>query len=101
MQKKDTHTKLLDEYLESVQGIQEAETDPFFYTRLSARMQEQQGWVFPVRPAWIIGGLALLLAINGWMLFNRSKTSVQEDALAKSSVQGFANAYDLTLQSNY
>lgn len=101
MQKKHTPAKLLDEYLESVQGINEAETDSFFYTRLSVRMQQPADWQFPLRPVWIIAGLVLLLVINGWMLFSRFKTGVQENALAKSSVQGFANAYDLTVRSNY
>ena len=101
MQKRDTYTRLLDEYLESVQGMRDAETDPFFYTRLSVRMQQPAAWQFPLKPAWIIAGLALLLAVNGWMVFSRFKTGVPENALAKSSVQGFANAYDFTVQSNY
>jgi hypothetical protein len=92
---------LLDEYLESVNGMQEVETDPFFYTRLSARMQKQQDWVFPLRPAWIITGLALLLVLNGFMALNRFKSSEQNTTTASSSLQSFANAYDLNIQSTY
>ena len=92
---------LLDEYLESVNGMQEAETDPFFYTRLSARMQKQEDWVFPLRPAWIVTGLALLLVLNGFMALNRFKNSELTTNTASSSLQSFATAYDLNIQSTY
>lgn len=96
-------TPLVDEHLRSIAGMQEAGTDDFFYTRLKARMekgQSQQGWVFPLRPVWIVGTLSLLLVVNGFMLaqnFKDKKTS----AATTSSLQGFAESYDQTISSSY
>jgi hypothetical protein len=94
-------SQLLDEYLKSVDGMQEAETDPFFYTRLHARMQKQPAWLFPLRPAWIITGLALLLLLNGFMTINKFTAAGQSAVVGVSPLQDFATAYDLTIQSTY
>jgi hypothetical protein len=98
--KKDTFSQILEEYLDSVKNLQEAKTDPFFYTRLRAKMQKQDGWTFPVKPAWIVTTLALLLMVNGFMILNHSKTSEQK-TLTSAPLQRFALAYDLSIQSTY
>jgi hypothetical protein len=100
MKKNPLPSPLLDEYIESVNGMQEAETDPFFYSRLSARMEKQEGWTFPLKPAWIVTGLALLLVLNGCMVMNRVKAT-QQNTVATTPLQNFAAAYDLTIQSTY
>lgn len=99
MEKKPT--PLVDEYLQGIQGIQEVGTDDFFYTRLKARMEKensQRGWIFPLKPVWIIGTLALLLAVNGFMLSQQSKT---KSTTPTSSLQRFAESYDQTISSSY
>ena len=93
--------KFVDSYLESVAGIKEVEPEPFFYTRLSGRMQAQEVWQLPLRPAWIITGLLLLLAINGFIAFSPAKKDGQDVVVNQVSLQNFASAYDLTVQSNY
>ena len=54
-------TPLVDEHLQSMQGMKELGADDFFYTRLKARMEReksQQGWShrapggMPRRPQW-------------------------------------------------
>ena len=75
---KKNSTPLVDEHLQSLKGMQEAGTDEFFYTRLKARMEKnklEQGWSFPLKPAWVIGSLVLLLAVNGFMLSQRFKAA--------------------------
>jgi len=94
-------TPLVDEHLASVQGINEAHTDDFFYTRLKARMekkQSQSGWSFPLKPAWVIGGLVLLLATNGVMLIKQNSSGKKETT---SSLNDFAKSYDLQITPSY
>lgn len=99
MEKKST--PLVDEHLQILQGMQEVGTDDFFYTRLKARMEKensQQGWSFPLKPVWVVGTLALLLAVNGFMLSQQSKTT---STVSTSSLQSFAESYDQTISSSY
>jgi hypothetical protein len=96
---KSKPTPLVDEHLQSLQGMQEAETGPFFYTRLRARMEkpEARGWSFPLKPAWLVASLVMLLAINSWMLV-KSRSSEPKPAVA-STLQQFAASYDMTISS--
>ena len=99
MEKKST--PLVDEHLQGMQAMQEVGTDDFFYTRLRARMEKeksQPGWSFPLKPVWIVGTLALLLAVNGFMLSQQSKTKSTTSA---SSLRSFAESYDQTISSSY
>ncbi len=93
-------TPLVEEHLQALQGMREAETDPFFYTRLKARMDnpQQPGWVFPLKPAWLIAPLALLLAVNGWMLVQRSKNR-EAATTTVATLQQFAASYNLEVSS--
>lgn len=93
-------TPWVDDHLQALQGMQEAETDPFFYTRLKARMekQEQPGWVFPLKPVWLIAPLLLLLAVNGWVLVQRSKDR-EATATTTATLQQFAASYNLQVSS--
>ncbi|MDZ4809250.1 MAG: hypothetical protein SGI96_13425 [Bacteroidota bacterium] len=102
MEKKST--PLVDEHLQSIVRMQEAGTDDFFYTRLKARMQKeqpQQGWSFPLKPVWVVGTLALLLAVNGFMLSKQFKAKKSTTTTASSSLQNFAESYDQSISSSY
>ena len=99
---KKNPTPLVDEHLQSLQQMQEAATDTFFYTRLKARMeknQPQQGLGFPLKPVWVVCTLALLLAVNGFMLTQQFKT--KKIIPVSSSLQNFAESYDQTISSSY
>ena len=95
------NTPLVDEHLQSLQGMQETGTDDFFYTRLKARMekvQPQQGLNLPLKPVWIIGSLVLLLAVNSVMLLQQKETKQQSNT---TPIQQLATDYDLTISSSY
>ena len=101
--KKKLHTPLADEYLESVQPIQEAETDPFFYTRLKARMENEvagSGWRLPLKPAWILSLLLVFLFINAFVLVNQFKQKT-ETSTQNNSLQNFASGYDLNVSTSF
>lgn len=101
-------TPLVDEHLQSMQGIQEVGTDDFFYTRLKAKMlasqsggekeNSQPGWSFLLKPVWVVGTLALLLVVNGFMLSQQFRTKA---TTSTSSLQRFAESYDQTISSSY
>lgn len=101
---KNKSTQLVDEHLESLQGMQEVGTDDFFYTRLKARMTKeypQKGWSLPLRPVWIISTLVLLLAVNGVILSQQIKSKTTTQKSSTSSLQNFAESYDQTISSSY
>ena len=100
---KKLDTPLVEEHLQSLQGIKEIGTDDFFYTRLKARMErtlEEEGWNFPLKPVWVIGSMALLLAVNVFMLSQQFKSKNSSSANS-ATVQGFAEQYDQTISSLY
>ncbi len=95
-------TPLVDEHLRSFQGMQEVDTDDFFFTRLKARMEKEkssQGWSFPLKPVWVVGTLALLLAVNSFMLSQQFKTKQKKSTVPVSSLQNFAESYDQSISS--
>ena len=95
-------TPLVDDHLQSIQGMQEVGTDDFFYTRLKAKMgkeKSQQGWSFPLKPVWVLGTLVVLLAVNGFMLLNQSATKETTSTVSRSSLQNFAESYDQSISS--
>ena len=97
----NSKTPLADEYLQSLEGMRHAETDPFFYTRLKGRMQQQQkqpGYFF--KPTLAVTALSFFLTINIWMII-QEKNSKPETAEKKSAVQVFAETYNLNSDSNY
>lgn len=102
MEKKST--PLVDEHLQNFEGMQEAVTDDFFYTRLKARMQKeksQPGWVFSLKPVWIVSALALLLVVNSFMLSQQFKNKETKSTASASSLQSFAESYDQIISSSY
>jgi hypothetical protein len=97
-------TPLVDEHLQHMQGMQEVGTDDFFYTRLMARMESEKpdkSWNLPLKPVWVVGSLALLLAMNGFMLVQQSKTKRTNVVVSTSSLQNFAESYDQSISSSY
>jgi hypothetical protein len=103
---KEHFTPLTDDHLQSLQGLQEAGTDEFFYTRLKAKMLARQtngapqGWSLPLKPVWVVGTLVLLLVINGFILTQQYKMKeVNSSAASSSPLQNFAASYDQSISS--
>lgn len=76
MKNREDIQKEVDLTLGSLDGLTRAETAPFFYTRLKARMARQEtgewnrwmGWL--ARPSVSMGILLLFLLLNGYLMFN-------------------------------
>jgi hypothetical protein len=66
--------------ISSLDGIQRAETKPFFYTRLMARMEGGSAnvwsrWMaFLAKPAVSLALLLVFLLINGYLIFSKLQT---------------------------
>jgi hypothetical protein len=96
---KNNNTDLVDKHLESLNGMREATTDPFFYTRLRSKMEQRNAqpelkW----RPAFVISVLLVFLFINVWMIDQQKNNREQNNT---SSLQSFARTYDLTVSDYY
>ena len=81
MNKPQNINKRVDEVLNSLDGIQKAEPNPYFFTRLRARLErdekslfEKMG-IFMARPVVAISGLCLVLALNAFILIQKDNTS--------------------------
>ena len=104
---KNRNLLLLNEHLKSLQNMQEAATDEFFYTRLKARLAlkaeegkdlEQQEWAFPLKPVWVIGTLLLLLAVNGIMLTQQFKSKKNTTVISSvPTLQNFVEEFHLSI----
>ena len=90
-----------EKILNSLNGMQKATALPFFYTRLSGKMQtavlEKQ--FFILRPAFLTVTLLVILMANVATLARFSKSAKQPTNNA--TIGTFANEYDLTINSIY
>lgn len=92
-----------EDYLESLDGIRQAEAPPHFYAKLRARMEKSNpagGWQLPFRPAWIVGTLALLLVLNSMMILGHKSVSPQSGQ-QETDIREFMNTYNQILPSSY
>jgi hypothetical protein len=68
---------LVDQTLNSLEGIRKASPKPFFFTRLKAKLMqvEQNGWdklcSFIARPSIAFGLVAIILLLNTWAFFTK------------------------------
>jgi hypothetical protein len=92
---------ILNKHLEAVENIKKIETSPFFYTRLKAKMEQENETLFlnwNIKTTWAIASLAMLVCINSYMLFNQ-KNEKENTAFAKPTIENFATAYNLNITS--
>ena len=88
--------KRVEDALNSLDGIQRAEAQPWFFTRVKARLlkeDEKTRWetisTFLSKPAVAIAGLFLILGLNGVLVFNQqpgsSVVGIQNELQANDS----------------
>lgn len=96
----------VEQTLESLDGIQRAEPNPFFYTRVIGRLQrnEQSVWEkagsFISRPLVVIAGLVLILAVNIAIVLTQNSTSATSLPVAAEQ-QSTDNEYILASSSSF
>jgi hypothetical protein len=74
--------KRVEDALNSLDGIQRAEPQPWLFSRVKGRLlrkEEKTGWEtissFLSKPAVAIAGLFLILGLNGFLVFNQQSDS--------------------------
>ena len=77
MQKEKDINRKIEDALSSLDGIKKASPNPFFFTRLEARMQKKKNvWdevsSFVSRPVIVFAGILLILLINATVIFTSS-----------------------------
>jgi type IV secretory pathway component VirB8 len=87
MKTKNDIQKKVQEAMDSLNGIQRAEPQPYFYTRLIAKLQRNERTIwettgsFLARPVVAVAGLCFILVMNAVILLRQDKdtsaTSIQ------------------------
>ena len=82
MKQKNDIEKRVEKTLNSLDGIQRAEPQPWLFSRMKGRLMRREEKIvwemigsFLSKPAIAIAGLCLILMLNGLLLFNQEKSS--------------------------
>jgi hypothetical protein len=106
MKQKNDIEKRVEETLDSLDGIQRAEPQPWLFFRVKSRLmqEEKTAWgtvgSFLARPAIAIAGLCFILMLNGFLVFNQEKksstilTSQNEQPLDSESLVASSSSFD-------
>ncbi len=95
--------------LNSFDNISQAELRPFFYTRLVAKMEQQQAptwwqlWLMSIsKPAFAVVTLSLFAVLNITAITITLKDNQQSNNTSESAtIQGFAQEYNLSVSNVY
>jgi len=93
-------SKQVDEALASIDDIPRAEPNPFFFTRLQARISRQESnfWVratgIMTRPAIAAFGVMAILMINTAVIINKASASTEVPEHAEMAI---ADEYNKTI----
>ena len=95
--------KEVDRTLDSLDGVERANANPFLFTRIVARLKEEKNlWVnaltFLSRPTIAFATILLAILINAILYFESRSESLQS---AGEGEQVFANEYNLTDNTIY
>lgn len=94
----------IEKTIDSLNKVKRAQANPFLFTRIKARMNKKaSGWEgvfsFISRPAVAIAILLLVMAVNGWALWDSSGKTVTADN-GSASVSELASEYNTVASVN-
>jgi hypothetical protein len=101
--KTNNATPLTESHLASIDNSKQPMAGDHFYTRLRARMEREQesgAWQLPMKPAWLLASLVLLLMMNVLVLrqSHQPKTVSSDN---ESGIEQFGKAYGLVISTPY
>ncbi len=91
----------IEQALESVENIEQANAPDFFETRLRAKMEkrflvEKTNWMRIQKPVWIMASLIALLLMNVYLLSSERKIGgAKRNSVEPANIEGFAKDYQL------
>ena len=96
--------KKIEKILSSFEGIEKASPNPFFFTRLEARMQNQKSiWEqissFVAKPIIAFACICLLIMINAAVIFSSSNAS--NSTASQNNELATADEYNLVSSAFY
>ena len=97
----------VEETLESLNGIQRAEPQPFFYTRLIGRLQREERGIwetigsFLSRPVVAIVSLCLILILNVFILTRPESTQSASSSVVTSDLTSPDSEYILASSNSF
>jgi hypothetical protein len=104
---KHTHDmkKRIEEMLNSLDGVQRAQPQPYFYTRLKARMaRDQKGWGgiagIISRPVYALAMICVVLLMNTWIVFRETGDTKVVNSLQATTEQ-LPDEYNVAVNSFY
>jgi len=94
----------VEKTLAALDGIAPAELPPFFYTRLSGRLEQgiakaEKGWSVLLQLS--VAACFLLLALNGWSIWQMDAGENIGAQSAPAGVEEFAEEYGLDVSTTY
>ena len=94
----------VEDTLNSLEGIQRAEPQPWLYARIMKKLPGEEdrsvwGFIgsFLARPTVAIAGLCLILVLNGYLLLkeeNKSDAIVNEQSIESESLVASSSSFD-------
>jgi hypothetical protein len=98
--------KRIEKALESLDGIQRATPQPYFYTRLKARLdRKEREWSgitgIISRPAYALAMICVVLLVNTWAVMNSSDESSQVNPIQVATDQQLPDEYNVAVNTFY
>ena len=100
MTSKEKIQQEIEQTLQCLDGVKRAEANPFLFTRIQARMNkrssrwEERTFSFISKPAIAVAIVVLVMAVNGWALWDNSGSGTTEPVTA-DNVSELANEYNV------
>lgn len=92
---------ILQVHLRAVEGACAYRSDGWFHARLKARMKamaREDAWMPIPRLVWLLGALALLLAVNLWTVRFSADRSDERSAFLGAFVQTYDTSIDTVIE---
>ena len=93
----------VEKTLQSLDGVQRAEANPYLFTRIKARMEKNTSWEhissFVSRPVIAFATLLLIMAINAFVLFSTGKN--EGTGTGEIAVTDIADEYNSSATTIY
>jgi len=99
MTSKEKIQQEIEQTLQCLDGVKRAEANPFLFTRIKARMDRkanvwERTFSFISKPAIAVAIVVVVMAVNGWALWDKSGSGTVETVTAEN-VSELANEYNI------
>ena len=100
MNRNDGVQEQVEQTLAELDSLRRVNADPFFYTRLKARITSkamQRGLAGAYSARWVLGlaGIVLLIALNVYSVIRVSMDRADAESVKQDHLLSFADEYDL------